>query len=110
VLLDDLLKHAGMHGAAVTGYDRIAQGHLSAAYGVLAGEADCCIATRSAAHTFSLGFVPIQSERYDFVLRPEALDMPAVQNFLNVLQKATLRRKLELLAGYDTAQTGTIVA
>jgi len=27
-----------------------------------------------------------------------------------VLQRATLRRKLEVLAGYDTSQTGTLVA
>jgi hypothetical protein len=27
-----------------------------------------------------------------------------------VLQRATLRRKLEVLAGYDTSQTGTLLA
>ncbi len=37
-------------------------------------------------------------------------DLPAVRAFLDVLHRATLRRKLEVLAGYDTSQTGAVVA
>ncbi len=37
-------------------------------------------------------------------------ELPAVKSFLDVLQRATLRRKLEVLAGYDTSQTGALVA
>ena len=52
------------------------------------------IATHSAARTFGLEFIPIQGERYDFILRRKALDTPAVQSFLDVLQKASLRRNV----------------
>lgn len=110
VLADQLLKQAGIPPAKVKGYDRAAFGHLAAAYTVHVGEADCCIATRAAAHAFGLGFLPIQSERYDFVVRRENLDLPAVQGFMDVLLKAKLRRKLEMLAGYDTSQTGVVLA
>ncbi|MGH9674279.1 MAG: substrate-binding domain-containing protein, partial [Bryobacteraceae bacterium] len=72
--------------------------------------ADCCIATRSAAQTFGLGFVPLKSERYDLVLRRQTLDLPAVQSFLDVLQRAGLRRKLEAIAAYDTRETGAVLA
>lgn len=109
-LLDRLLTDAGVAPAQVSGYGREACGHLAAAYSVLAGDADCCLATRSAARTFGLHFVPLRSERYDFVMRRQVLDTPAVQGFLDVLQRAALRRKLELLAGYDTAQTGAVLA
>ena len=91
----------------VRGYDRVAFGHLSAAHAVLAGEADCCIATRSAAQTFGLDFVPLRSEQYDFVLHRETLRLAAVEALFDALQRATLRRKLETLAGYDTSQTGS---
>ena len=74
------------------------------------GEADVCLATRSAAQTFGLDFIPLHSERYDLVMRKRTADLPAVKSFLDVLQRATLRRKLEVLAGYDTSQTGSIVA
>jgi molybdate-binding protein len=88
----------------------VAFGHLAAAYCVFAGNADVCLATRSAARAFGLDFVPLQSERYDLVMRKRTANLPAVKAFLDVLQRATLRRKLEVLAGYDTSHTGTLVA
>ena len=109
-LLDKLLEKAGMDAQRVQGYERIAFGHLAAAYCVLSGDADVCLATRSAAQTFGLDFLPLRSERYDLVMRKRTAELPAVKAFLDVLQRATLRRKLEVLAGYDTSQTGTLVA
>jgi molybdate-binding protein/DNA-binding XRE family transcriptional regulator len=109
-LLDRLLGNAGIDGGKVQGYDRVAHGHLAAAYTVMSGDADVCLATRSAAQTFGLGFIPLHSERYDLVLRKKATGLPAIQTFLDVLQRATLRRKLEVLAGYDTKETGALVA
>ncbi len=109
-LLDKLMEQAGMDAEKVQGYDRIAHGHLAAAYCVVSREADVCLATRSAAQTFGLDFVPLRSERYDLVMRKRTADLPAIKAFLDVLQRATLRRKLEVLAGYDTSQTGTLVA
>jgi putative molybdopterin biosynthesis protein len=109
-LLDKLLEKAGMDANKIQGYSRVAFGHLAAAYCVVAGEVDACLATRSAAQTFGLDFVSLHSERYDLVMRKRTADLPAVKAFLDVLQRATLRRKLEVLAGYDTSQTGTIVA
>ena len=77
---------------------------------VLTGDADCCLATRAAAQSFQLDFVPLQGERYDFVMRRKTLETPAAQAFVDVLQRASLRRKLEVLAGYDTTQTGAVLA
>src|SRR5215471_7773191 len=109
-LLDTLMKKASLRAKDIRGYDRVAFGHLSAAHAVLAGEADCCIATRSAAQTFGLDFVPLRSEQYDFVLQRETLHLPAVEALVDALQRASLRRKLETLAGYDTSQTGVVRA
>ena len=109
-LLDKLLEKEGISPQRVQGYDRVAYGHLAAAYGVVSGEADMCVATRSAAQTFNLDFVPLHSARYDLVMRKRTADLPSVKAFLDVLQRATLRRKLEVLAGYDTSQTGALVA
>lgn len=109
-LLDKLLEKAGMEAGRITGYNRVAFGHLAAAYFVLSGDADACLATRSAARTFGLDFIPLHSERYDLVMRKKTADLPAAKAFLDVLQRAALRRKLEVLAGYDTSQTGALVA
>jgi putative molybdopterin biosynthesis protein len=109
-LLDGLIQSAGFSAKSVGGYHSVAFGHLAAAHAVLAGQADCCIATRSAAQTFGLDFVPLRSEQYDFVLYRETLRLAAVQAMFDALQRASLRRKLETLAGYDTSQTGVIRA
>ncbi len=109
-LLDRLLKETGISTRKVRGYERIAYGHLAAAYAVMTGDADVCLATHSAARTFGLDFIPLQSERYDLVMHRHTMELPAVQAFLNVLQRAALRRKLEVLAGYETSQTGAVLA
>jgi putative molybdopterin biosynthesis protein len=109
-LLDKLIEKAAMDARRIQGYERVAYGHLAAAYCVVSGEADVCLATRSAARTFGLEFVPLHSERYDLVMRKRTADLPAVKSFLDVLQRATLRRKLEMLAGYDTSETGAVIA
>jgi molybdate-binding protein/DNA-binding XRE family transcriptional regulator len=105
-LLDKLLNAAGIPSAKVQGYDHVTFGHLPAAYHVMSGEADACLATRSAAQAFGLDFVPLHSARYDLVMRKRTGDLPTIKAFLDILQRATLRRKLEVLAGYDTSQTG----
>lgn len=85
-LLDGLIGKAGLAAASVRGYDDVAFGHLSAAHAVVTGQADCCVATRSAARAFDLDFVPLRSERYDFVLERNTLALPAVKVFFDVLQ------------------------
>ena len=108
-LLDQRLEAGGIDAANIDGYDRVAYGHLAAAYYVVSHDADACLATRSAAQTFGLDFIPLHSERYDLVMRKSTADLPDVQAFLDVLQRAALRRKLEVLAGYDTSDTGALV-
>lgn len=109
-LVDKLLKQTGIASNAVTGYGQEARGHLAAAWCVSSGIADTCIATRSAAQAFGLDFIPLRSERYDFVMRREGADAPVVQTFLDVLQRASVRRRLEAFASYDTSQMGSVVA
>ena len=108
-LLNRLISEAGLPETRVDGYDHVAFGHLPSAFQIVSGAADVCIATRSAAQTFGLDFIPMQSARYDLVMRKRTGDLPAIKAFLDVLHRATLRRKLEVLAGYDTSQTGAVV-
>lgn len=108
-VLDQHLRAAGIPAARIEGYDRIATGHLPAAQSVANNETDCCIATRSAARAFGLHFIPLATERYDLVIRRQFAKLPAVENLLDALNRSALRRKLELLAGYDTAHTGEVL-
>lgn len=105
-LLDSQLKQAGIETRQVRGYSELASGHLSAAWQVHAGAADCCIATRASARAFGLHFTPWATERYDLVIRKKHLDLPRMQSLLDTLSRSDLRRELEGLGGYDTRATG----
>jgi molybdate-binding protein/DNA-binding XRE family transcriptional regulator len=105
-LLDAKLRRLRIPARRVRGYDRLAPGHLAAAWQVQAGAADCCIATRAAAHVFGLHFIPLVSERYDLVIRQQHLDHPRMQNLFDILSRSGFRRELEGLGGYDTSQAG----
>jgi molybdate-binding protein len=109
MLLDSHLKRLGIETANVRGYDRVAPGHLPAAWQVQTGAADCCIATRAAARVLGLGFVPLLSERYDLAIRRRHLDLPGIQVLLDTLSRSNFRRELESLGGYDTKNTGARV-
>ncbi len=105
-LLDSALKRLRLDSKKVRGYNRIAPGHLQAAWQVQSGEADCCIATRAASRVFGLGFIPLVSERYDLAIRRQHLDMPGIQALLDTLNRSNYRRELESLGGYDTRAAG----
>ena len=108
-LLDHRLKQAGVANSAVRGYDRIARGHMPAAWHVYAGLADVCMATRAVARVFGLDFVPLVSERYDLVIPRRYLDLPAVETMLDRLSRSSFQRELSALGGYDVSQTGRVV-
>lgn len=110
-LLDARLREARIAMRRVGGYrDRPAAGHLSAAWRVHSGAADCCIATRSSARAFGLDFIPLTTEHYDLVLRQEHLALSAVERLLDTLTHSALRRELEGQCAYDTRETGRRVA
>ena len=109
-LLDEMLGKRGIDSARVRGYNLIALGHIPAAWHIYSGQADCCVATRVAARTFGLDFIPLTTERYDLILRDRTFTMGPVQALLDVINRSTFQRELRELARYDMTQTGTVVA
>ena len=105
-LLDAHLQRLGILPQNVRGYERLAAGHLPAAWQVQSGAVDCCLATRAAARVFGLHFIPLVSERYDLVIRKQHLDSPRMQNLLDTLSRSGFRRELEGLGGYDSRIAG----
>jgi putative molybdopterin biosynthesis protein len=101
---------SGIDVTTVLGYGNVAAGHLSAAYAVAAGNADFCVATRCAARCFGLDFIPLAVDRFDLSFSKTSLELPSAKALLDLLNRSSLRRKLEAIAGYDTAHTGEILA
>ena len=109
VLLDYRLKQAGIKPEDVDGYDAEAATHMAVAAQVAGGEADCGMGVYSAAHAMGLDFIPVGEEEYDFVMRPETLDMPEMKCFVRLLGSDEFRAKLDELGGYSLEGSGEIM-
>jgi molybdate-binding protein len=48
-------------------------------------------------------------ERFDLTFSRDSLQLPAAKAVLDLLNRGSFKRKLETLAGYDTAHTGNVV-
>lgn len=106
-LLDRLLKESGISPDRLKGYGRILPGHLPAAAAVARGDADCCIATESAARMFGLHFIPLATERFDLVTFRKYMELAPVRAIFDTLTRAAVRQRLRAIAGYDVSQTGS---
>jgi molybdate-binding protein len=104
VLLDRLLREAGLDPDAVTGPET--GSHLETALAVASGVVDAGLGVRSAAHDLDLGFVPLVSEEYDVVLPGAALD--AAAPLVAALQDPATRSAVTALGGYEASRAGHV--
>lgn len=108
VLLDFLLRRAGIDARAIEGYERVVYTHLAVAAEVAAGGADAGLGILAAARAAGLDFVPVESERYELVIPEASWGDPLVQALLEVAGSVGFRRAVDGLGGYDTAPAGEV--
>jgi putative molybdopterin biosynthesis protein len=99
ILLDRLLDRL-LGGARPAGYMHQAKSHNAVAVAVAQDRADWGVAIDTVARQYGLGFLPLQPERYDFVIPASRADRPAVRRFVNLLRGETGQRILREL-GFD---------
>lgn len=68
--------------------------HNAVAVAVAQQRADWGVAIDTVAHQYGLGFIPVQEERYDFVVPKQRLARGAVQAFVTLLQSDVAREAL----------------
>jgi excisionase family DNA binding protein len=108
MLLDVLLTRAGaasrdlrrLEPPCLTGPD------LAAA--IRAGKADCGVATRAAARSAGLDFVPLLWENFDLLMRQRSYFRPPVQALIGFLGDIRLKQRAAELTGYDATPAGQI--
>ncbi len=110
LLVVRLVEADGVPSTAVAGFDRLVPDHLDVARAVAAGEADAGVSTAAVAAAYGLGFVPCRAVRYDLAVLKEYLDLEPLRQLLGTLHHRRVRSQLRMLAGYDTAHTGDVVA
>ncbi len=75
---------------------------------IRAGMADCGIATRAAAKSAGLDFVPLVWEDFDLLMRQRSYFRPQVQALIGFLGQERLKQRAAELTGYDPAPAGQI--
>jgi putative molybdopterin biosynthesis protein len=108
-LLDRNLRTAGILPRSVKGYNRVAPSHLAAALAVANSQADCCVATVCVAKCLGLDFVALSAERFDFIVASSEIENANIRALFDSLNRAKLRRKLAMLAGYEVRHTGEVL-
>jgi len=109
-LLDRQLKVGRLRPDRIRGYSDEVFSHVDVAWRVKTGLADAGIGVRAVADVWGLDFVPLQRERYDWVI-PRAYyeTLPGLKALLDTIVTKPFREELEALGGYDTRDTGKIV-
>ncbi len=110
VLLDHELKKAGINPFEVQGYDNEEFTHMAVAVNVLSGKADAGLGILAAARALGLDFIPVTEERYDLLIPEEALNLPALQALLDIVQSLDFKNSVESLGGYSTRDAGKLAA
>ena len=110
IMLDTQLKRLGIPASSVAGYDTILKSHLTIAAAVAEGEADLAIGTERISHQIDgLDFIPLQEERFDFVIKKDRMDTDAVQTLLRVMQSPAFRAEISHFTGNDYRDLGRIM-
>lgn len=110
LLLDLLLAKHGVPISQVHGYEQAELTHAAVAAYVASGMADVGLGVETAARRFDLDFLPLQTERYFFLVGLSTLEHPALQAMIATLNSAEFRAEIGKLPGYDAAQSGSILA
>ena len=104
------LKKLGLSASELQGYDRIMSSHLTMATAIAAGEADIAIGTeRVSRQVDNLDFIPLLEERFDLVIKKDAMDREPIKKLLEILNASAFRREAAHFSGNDYRDLGKIV-
>jgi len=99
ILIDRLLE-----GLQPTGYAVQPRSHNAVAAAVAQGRADWGVAIEWVARHADLGFLPLEEERYDFLVPEARWDRPAVVAFRRLLSEPAVREELRRMGFNTTAR------
>jgi putative molybdopterin biosynthesis protein len=84
-------------GRQPPGYQVQPKSHTAVAVAVAQGRADWGVCIESVARQAGLGFLPLQEERYDFVIPRSRRQRPAVAELVRLLSEPAIREKLRAI-------------
>jgi len=108
MLLEVLLTRAGAGQKDLRRLDPPCLTGPDLAAAIRTGQADCGIATRAAARSAGLDFVPLLWENFDLLMRQRSYFRPSIQALIGFIGQKRLKQRAAELTGYDTTPAGRI--
>ena len=108
VLLEYLMKQAGLDPAAMTMLDPPARSEADVALAVADGKADAGLAVETVARQYRLDFLPLFRERYDLAVWRRDWFEPPLQKLITFARSPVFADRAAELGGYDIAGLGTV--
>jgi putative molybdopterin biosynthesis protein len=106
LLFDHLLNSSGISPDTINGYQHEEYTHLTVASAIASGKVDCGMGIRAAASALGLGFIPMESERYDLVVPTAILNTSLLEPLFLQLKDSEFKQAVEALDGYDASVMG----
>lgn len=110
LLIDGLLRKAGVPAARVPLYSTVASSHFDCAGAIREGRADVGMGLKAVAESCDLDFLPVQEVAFNLIVPKHLLDSGPVAKLLDFLQNRDLHKQLGGLPGYATQETGKRVS
>jgi len=110
LLFDGLLNKAGVSPALVPLYASVAASHFDCAGAIQEGRADVAMGLRAVAESCDLDFLPVQEVAFNLIIPRPLLDFAPIAKLLDLLQNRGFRKQLDVLPGYETAETGKLLS
>ncbi|HVM97099.1 MAG TPA: substrate-binding domain-containing protein [Candidatus Acidoferrales bacterium] len=105
--LDAVLKN---HRPLPRGYHHVAQDHVAVVETIRSGWAEAGVCVRLPASEAGLDFLVVHEEDYELCFRSDLEGDPRLQALLRSVRSRAFRRSLSELPGYDSSETGAVVA
>lgn len=110
VLLDLRLRAAGIVPEQVRGYTHEVGTHTAVAAAVADGSADVGLGILSAARALGLEFIPLERERYDLAIPGPLYESDQLKPLLAAVRSEQFRAVVREMGGYETSDTGRVMA
>jgi putative molybdopterin biosynthesis protein len=109
ILLDYVLRQAGLEPEGIKGYEREEITHTAVAAAVAAGSADAGMGILAAAKIYNLDFIPLVQEQYDLIIAENTFGHPEYKHLRDIMCSGAFAKRLEKLGGYQLNNPGEVI-
>jgi molybdate transport repressor ModE-like protein len=110
LLIEMLLGRAKVDPHELNGFEDVEYTHAAVAAYIASGRADAGVGVETPARKFELEFLPLETERYQLACRSESIDLPQIQQLIQVLKSDDYQAAVNAIPGYQADRCGMVLS